>query len=257
MNGSQKAIGFDRKIRLGWLDAAAEWTAQGMSAAEIRAKLDLLLEGEVTGEAARKKTKGVLLRTWLLVVEDLRPLRDEALTLLAERPGPDRLLLHWGMVCANYPVVWEVASVVGRLLSLQENVSLAQLRRRIVETYGERSTLIRASQRIVRSFVDWGVLVETQEKGVYLPAAALPVSDERLSAWLVEAALRTTGREIGVLTSVLGSPALFPFNIERFSAQLLEQSPRLELYRQNRDEDLVRLHVGKKREQKLHFDTVL
>lgn len=247
MNGSQRAIGFDRKIRLGWLDAAAEWTAQGMPAAEIRSKLDLLLEGEVAGEAARKKTKGVLLRTWLLVPEDLRPLRDEALVLLAERPGPDRLTLHWGMVCANYPVVWEVASVVGRLLSLQGNVSLAQLRRRIVETYGERSTLIRASQRIIRSFVDWEVLIETQEKGVYLPAPARPVSDEKLMVWLVEAVLRTTGSELGVLTSVLGSSALFPFRIERFPAQLLEQSSRLDLYRQNRDEDLVALHGGKPR----------
>lgn len=248
MNGSQRAIGFDRKVRLGWLDAAAGWTAQGMSAAEIRAKLDLLLEGEVTGEAARKKTKGVLLRTWLLVPEDLRPLRDEALALLEEHSGPDRLLLHWGMVCANYPVVWEVASVAGRLLSLQGSVSLAQLRRRIVETYGERSTLIRASQRIIRSFVDWGVLLETEVKGVYLPAPALPISDERLTVWLVEAAVRTTGKELGVLTSVLGSPALFPFNIEQFSAQVLEQSPRLELYRQNRDEDLVALRGGTARE---------
>lgn len=247
MNGSQRAIGFDRKIRLGWLDAAAEWTAQGMSAAEIRSKLDLLLEGEVTGEAARKKTKGVLLRTWFLVPEDLRPLRDEAIALLAGRESPDRLTLHWGMVCANYPVVWEVASVVGRLLSLQGSVSLAQLRRRIVETYGERSTLIRASQRIIRSFVDWGVLVETQEKGVYIPGPSRPVSDEKLTVWLVEAVLRTTGSELGVLTAVLGSPALFPFKIERFPARLLEQSPRLELYRQNRDEDLVALHSGKLR----------
>lgn len=245
MNGSQRAIGFDRKIRLRWLDATAEWTAQGMPAAELRSKLDLLLEGEVTGEAARKKTKSVLLRTWLLVPDDLRPLRDEGLAFLTGRSGPDRLLLHWGMVCVNYPVVWEVASVVGRLLSLQGNVSLAQLRRRAVEAYGERSTLIRASQRIIRSFVDWGVLIETQDTGVYLPAPARPVSDEKLTVWLVEAVLRTTGSELGVLTSMLGAPALFPFKIERFPTQLLEQNSRLELYHQNRDEDLVALQSGR------------
>lgn len=243
MNGSQRAIGFDRKIRLGWLDATAEWTARDMPVAEIRSKLDLLLEGEVTGAAARKKTKSVLLRTWLLVPEDLRTLRDEGLALLVERTGPDRLPLHWGMACANYPVVWEVASVVGRLLRLQGSVSLAQLRRRTVETYGERSTLIRASQRILRSFVDWGVLVEARENGVYLPAPARPIPDEKLAVWLVEAALRTTGSELGVLSDVLEAPALFPFRIGRLPARVLEVS-RLELHRQGRDEDLVALHGG-------------
>ncbi len=246
MHGFQRAIGFDRKIRLGWLDATAQWAADGMSATEIRSKLDQLLEGEVSGEAARKKTKGVLLRTWLLMPEELRPLRNEGLALLSDRSRSDRLPLHWGMVCANYPVVWEVASVVGRLLILQGTVSLAQLRRRIVETYGERSTLVRASQRIMRSFVDWGVLVEAPEKGIYIAAPARPVSDERLTVWLVEAVLRTTGSELGVLNSVLGSPALFPFVIERLPARIFEHSSRLELHRQNRDEDLVVLHIEKR-----------
>jgi hypothetical protein len=60
-----RGVGFDRKIQLAWLDAVAGWTASGMPDAEIRAKLDLLLEGEVKGKEARKKTKTVLLRTWL------------------------------------------------------------------------------------------------------------------------------------------------------------------------------------------------
>ena len=91
MNRDQSAIGFDRKIRLSWLDATAEWVAQGKSAAEIRGKLDLLLEGEVTGEAARKKTKSVLLRTWLLVPDHLQALRDEGLVLLAKQQAQTRL----------------------------------------------------------------------------------------------------------------------------------------------------------------------
>lgn len=246
LNGYQRAIGFDRKIRLGWLDATAQWAAHGMSATEVRSELDRLLEGEVPGEAARKKTKSVLLRTWLLTPEHLQPLRNEALALLTERSRSDRLPLHWGMVCVNYPVVWEVASVVGRLLGLQGTISQVQLRRRIVETYGERSTLDRASQRIMRSFVDWGVLKEAPEKGIYIAAPASPVSDESLTIWLVEAVLRTTNSELGVLSSVLGSPALFPFVIQRMPVRILEQSPRLEIHRQNRDEDLVALQVGKR-----------
>jgi hypothetical protein len=242
LNRDQRPVGFDRKIRLSWLDATADWVAQGASATEIRSKLDLLLEGEVAGEAARKKTKGVLLRTWLLVPDHLRDLRDEGLTLSFEHRGTDRLALHWGMVCTNYPVVWETASLVGRLLSLQERVSVAQVKRRSVETYGERSTLIRASQRILRSFVEWGVLRETPERGSYIAGPALPL-EGKLAAWLVEAALLASGSRLGVLTTLLSSPALFPFSIRPSDTRFLEQCSRLELYRQSRDEDLVELRT--------------
>ena len=37
MSGTtRRIIGFDRKIRLSWLDATAEWIAQGLSVAQIR-----------------------------------------------------------------------------------------------------------------------------------------------------------------------------------------------------------------------------
>jgi hypothetical protein len=241
LNRNSSAIGFDRKVRLGWLDATAVWVAQGMSAAEIRSKLDLLLEGEVTGEAARKKTKGVLLRTWLLVPDHLCALRDEGISILAERLDIDRLTLHWGMICTNYPIVWETASTVGRLLNLQGTVSVAQVKRRSIEGYGERSTLTRASQRILRSFADWGVLRETPEKGVYTAGPAHPIEEVQIAAWLVEAALLASGSQLGVLPTLLNSPALFPFSIAYSDTRFLENSPRLELYRQGRDEDLVAL----------------
>ena len=36
MDREHKIIGFDRKIRLSWLDATADWAAQGLSAAAIQ-----------------------------------------------------------------------------------------------------------------------------------------------------------------------------------------------------------------------------
>ena len=244
MSTGPRAIGFDRKVRLGWLDATASWAAQGMSAAEIRSKLDLLLEGEVAGEAARKKTKGVLLRSWLLVPDHLRALRDEGLSIMAERSDLDRLPFHWGMVCSNYPVVWETASAVGRLLDLQGSVSVAQVRRRSIEGYGARSTLTRASQRILRSFADWGVLQETPEKGVYAAGLAHRIEEELVASWIVEVALRASGSKLGVLPALLRAPALFPFELAYSDARFLEASNRLETYRQGRDEDLVVLKDG-------------
>ncbi len=241
MSDAVRGVGFDRKIRLAWLEAIAGWTAAGMPEAEIRSTLDLLLEGEVTGKEARKKTKTVLIRTWLLPSERLRALRDQGLSLLSRTNGPERLALHWGMVCASHPVVWDTATVVGRLLRLQGEASLSQVRARIVESYGERSTVVRASQRILRSFSDWKVVGEMTQRGTYVASGTQRLENPEIIAWLIEASLLASGQEMKVLPTLLSLPSLFPFNISLSGKQFSDSNPRIILYRQGRDEELVSL----------------
>ncbi|MGI8910864.1 MAG: hypothetical protein ACR2JR_09985 [Rubrobacteraceae bacterium] len=245
MSDTVRGVGFDRKIRLAWLEAVAGWTASGMPDAEIRAKLDRLLEGEVTGKEARKKTKTVLLRTWLLPSERLRCLRDQGLALLSRTNDSERLALHWGMVCAGHPVVWETASIVGRLLRLQGEASLSQVRARIVETYGERSTVVRASQRILRSFSDWNVLEEMSERGIYRASVTHRLEDSEVVAWLIEASLLSSDQETRVLPTLLASPSLFPFDISLSGREFSDSNSRIALYSQGKNEELVSLQPSR------------
>jgi len=241
LGGTVRSVGFDRKIRLAWLEAVSGWTASGMPEAEIRTNLDLLLEGEVTGKEARKKTKTVLLRTWLLPSERLHELRDQGLSLLIRTNDSETLALHWGMVCANHPVVWETASVVGRLLRLQGEASLSQVRARVVDVYGERSTVVRASQRILRSFADWKVLEEMQGRGVYRASDIRRLEDPEIISWLIEASLLSRGQETRALPTLLRSPSLFPFDISLSGREFSNSNTRLALHRQGRNEALVSL----------------
>jgi hypothetical protein len=180
MNNSRGMIGFDRKIHLAWLDATADWAAQGLSAQEIRRKLDQLLEGEVAGtgtHSAKGKTETVLLRIWVLVPDQIKPLRDEALVRLLEQSEPNRLLFHWGLSLAAYPFFKVVVETAGRLLTLQGSFTGAQAQRRVREIFGERETVTRAAQRVLRSLADWGVIRESGEPGVYLSTAPRAVHD--------------------------------------------------------------------------------
>ena len=102
--GTRRIIGFDRKISLRWLDATAEWTAQGLAAPAIRGQLERLLDGQVAGEgshSARGKTMTVLLHVWTAVPDAVAPLRDDGLALLLGRGGRERLPLHWGIVSGD------------------------------------------------------------------------------------------------------------------------------------------------------------
>ena len=244
MSGTtRRIIGFDRKIRLSWLDATAEWTIQGLSAAEIRAQLERLLDGQVVGDgphSARGKTMTVLMHVWMAVPDVAVPLRDDALVLLRGRSGRDRLPLHWGMCLATYPFFRDVAATTGRLLNLQGEAALPQIVRRMSESWGGRSTLTRAVQRVVRSFVEWGVLVETGARGRYSPAARIAVPGDGVGSWLLEAALVSCGRREYPLRGLVDGVSFYPLDLA-LSVGDVSRSPRLELCRQGLDEDVVML----------------
>lgn len=238
-----RIVGFDRRIRLEWLDAAADGTAAGLASADLRLRLVQRLEGEVTGggtpHQARGKTATVLLHVWARVPAAVVPLRDDACALLPGRSGHDRLPLHWGLCLAGYPFFRDVAAATGRLLALQRSASLVRIVRRVTEAWGARTTVTRAAQRIVRSFVDWGVLEETGARGVFAPAPRMAAGGGEIGPWLVEAALASTGRSACPLGALLRAPACFPFDL-RVAARDLARRPRLDLIREGR-EDVVRL----------------
>ncbi len=236
-----KLVGFDRKIHLSWLDATADWASQGLPAADIRKRLDRLLDGQVAGigsHSARGKTMTVLMHLWVLVPDTVVPLRDDGLLLLRASVERDRLPLHWGMCLAGYPFFRDVASTTGRLLSLQGSAALSQIVRRMTESWGTRSTVTRAVQRVVRSFVAWGVVVETEERGIIAPAPKIAVHNAAVGAWLLEAGIADGASRAYPLHGLAGSSSFYPFDL-RLAARDLVRRPRLEVHHQALDGAVV------------------
>ena len=232
-------VGFDRRVRCDWLDAIASQRAAGLKTADLRRYGHRLLRGEFPGNDARGKTLTVIFHLWVDVPERASALRDAALKLLPNLRTDCRVALHWGLGLATYPFYRDVADATGRLCALQGDVSLAQLQRRLAERWGQRPTAERAAQRIVRSWIDWGMLKETGQRGTYSPAHRLTLSAE-LSSWMVEAVLVGTDAESQPVSSIRVTPQLFPFDVQ-VSAHELRRSPRLVVHRQGIDEDIVAL----------------
>lgn len=241
-------VGFDREIRAEWLDETARLAAQGLALSDIRQRLYEALEGQVAGEgphSARGKTRTVLLRIWVTVPDRAAPLRDEALAVMVNGRAPDLRPLHWGMCLATHPFFGDVAAITGRLLSLQGSVALAAVTRRVTEGWGARSTVLRASQRVVRSMVEWGALGETERRGVFRAGQPFRVGRDantasRLAGWLVEAGLLASGRQSMRMSSIARHPMLFPLRWAPTPRDLVAR-PRLELLREGAGEDVVAL----------------
>ena len=242
MNSTDQ-IRLDRRIDLEWLDAVAAMVATGADEADIRARLFDLLDGKVRGGAKRDtacyKTVGILFRGWARVPEELIAFRGRAIALLPAVEPRERLALHWAMLMANYTFFVDAAHNVGRLLALQGDFTLAQVTRRMHECWGERSTVTRATQRAVRSMVQWNALADTGNRGVYVRASEPIALQDGPAQLLLEGLLRHGDWALPV-GQIGRHPALFPFELRLQSCDF-RQSPRFDVDRQGLDIDMVRL----------------
>ena len=238
-----KSVRFDRLIEIEWLDAVAAEVAAGNDSPTIRTRLSDLLEGHVAGGRKRgsscHKTVGILCGVWLDVSPDMRGLRDRALSILPSLSTSERRALHWSLLVGGFPFFAELVGNVGRLLELQESLSMAQLTRRMRESWGDRSTMDKAAQRVMRSMVQWGFLVDEADKGVYARGKGRVAVSGELAGLLLEGLLINEGKTIPVAQAAT-HPGLFPFTVS-LNSHTLRHSSHFEVHRQGLDMDVVGL----------------
>ena len=147
------------------------------------------------------------------------------------------------MMIGTYPIFSDVAGGVGRLLMLQGHFSLAHLTRRLVGVWGERSTLLRAAQRIVRSMVQWGVLRDTATSGIYERAHPPKPIGLAVGTVLIEAVLIDSEASAIAIEQLARHSALFPFALA-LNASHVRSASQFHVFRQGLDSDFVELHAA-------------
>ena len=247
MNSRLTQIGFSQRVRLEWLERTANLVLAGNDEASIYNALQELLEDKLSvgGNAkrgTREKAITILMKIWVRASGEIHSLQNHGLKLLSILPREKHIAVHWGMAMAVYPFWGAVAAQVGRLLRLQGTAAASQVQRRMREHYGERDTVSRAARRVLRNFVDWGVLKETSGKGIYTQGISRTINHVELIAWLAEAFLHAHPNGSVALRTVLDSTSLFPFDLSPISADhLVAVSERLDTLRHGLDQDLIML----------------
>ena len=203
-------LGFDRRIALAWLDETAGQLLHDPDPIAVQAHLHTYLAAEVQGLEARVKTITLLCRIWVKPLP-VAHLHDEALLLLPTLLPADRLWLHWGRTLLVLPFFRDVAATVGRLLSIQGECSVGQVTDRMIATWGERSTLVRATQRVLRSCVEWGALQEGLRRGTYHASLTRQTTSTVLRDWFLDAALRAHQTDGVPAAELIRLPETYPF----------------------------------------------
>jgi len=193
-------IGFKAQVKLEWLEYTSSLVSSGYDTHTIESFLhDQLKEKLSVGSdvkyGSRARTISTLKRIWIKAPDEVESLRIKGLKLLDKLSCKEHLILHWGMSIAAYPFVGMVAGSVGRLLNLQGTASASQVQRRLKERYGDRETVDRATRHVIRNFVEWGVLLDGNNPGVYEPASIKNITDPEIVIWLIECVLSMNENE--------------------------------------------------------------
>lgn len=227
MGKRHEKIGIKQVIRLEWMDHVLNMLLAGMEPETIRAELKSYLADKKqsggTGERGEKTYQMAIspLSAWFDPEPELVDFRDHALMLASKLQQKEWLPLHWAILSAAYPFWFNVAKQTGRLLNLQEMVTRGQIFNRLKEQYGDRETVSRNARYVIRSFVSWGVLKDTNSKGSYEKSDTLTIQDGDLAILLLEAVLHATPEGKGALGLLMNSPASFPFQLPVLNGDLI------------------------------------
>ena len=243
----KQQVGIDRLIRLQWLEYTSNLVLAGNNVETIKIELEEVLAPYFPSSSANtrgslSKTITVLLKTWARINKDIKELRNAGLELLRTANKTDHIAIHWGMIMAAYPFWGAVAEQTGRLFRLQENVAIDQIQRRLREQYGERETVFRRVRYVIRAYVDWQVMGETAEKGIYCHLDTKTIDDPRVISWLIEASRHARTNATAEIKDLLDGTSLFPFRFSDVSVEsLVSTSPRLDFQRHGLKDNIVML----------------
>ena len=188
-------IGFDRYVPRHWLD-----TALAVAAGEVeRDKLVAMLEREIVGVEARSKTMIILNRMWLSPHPTLADFARAGVEIYCADKDVDTLPLHWGLALASHPFFATVADCIGRLLKLHGEFTALQINRRLKELLGDRASILRATEAVLQTMIEWQAIREDRDrKRVFVAGRVVTKIPMPVSLWILEACLRATGRPLGL-----------------------------------------------------------
>ena len=210
-----KMVGLSRAIKLEWLDRTVDMVLDGMDPESIKAALNDYIAYEIKSADNIRKSRDILLNLWVYPFPDDTSNQIRAMAIDAMRNGAsDRVAFHWCMLLLYYPVFVDVAGTIGKLSSMQESFSLAWLKEKIYEQWGERTTLIHSLDKIMQTIRQLGAVSST--KGTY-SVNQMVVKNDKTKIILMKTILGLKLKPYYEVSELACVPQLFPFEFDTSS----------------------------------------
>ena len=161
-----KMVGLSRAIKIEWLNKVVSLVNEGMATENIKEALNDYIGFEISSPDNIRKSRDILMNLWVYPFEDEKANLIRKQALEAMRDGnEDKLAMHWCMLLLYYHVFVDVTGMIGKLSSMQDSFSLAWLKDKMFEEWGERTTLFHSLDKIMQTLRQIGAV--DSKNGVY------------------------------------------------------------------------------------------
>ena len=203
-----KMIGMSRNINIQWLNKTVELINEGHSAADIKDLLNEYLSFEIKSPTNLRKTREILLKIWVYEDEINLKIREEAIKLFNQYPEY-RVCIHWSMILAAYPVFGDMCKLIGKMSEFQDEVTLGQIKQKLFDEWGERTTLYHSIDKLVATLKSFDVL--TCDKPGKYRINKINIAKDQIDLLLVHAAMLVDESGYYSFSELNNLMYLFPF----------------------------------------------
>lgn len=214
-----KMVGLSRNIKLSWLNRTVDFLQEELSENEIRENLNDYLSFEIKSPTNLRKTREILMTIWVYENEYSTRIKDAALALFRQYPD-QALVIHWCMILAAYPVFMDMCKLIGKMSEFQDEITLAQIKQKLFDEWGERTTLFHSIDKLMATMKDFNVL--TSEKPGRYQIQKHAVSNERITSFMVYTVMNIDDAGYYTIQELNSSNYLFPFEYQMAKETILQ-----------------------------------
>lgn len=215
-----KAVGLSRNVKLQWLNKAVELLGENLSETEYKYALNEYLGFEISSAINLRKTREILMTIWFYDDKEINDIRKKAVELMLKYPDYTQPV-HWCMILLVYPVFADICKLIGRISDFQDEFTLAQLKQKLFDEWGERTTLFHSTDKIIATMKELGAL-SNENRGKY-SISRCAINNDKLINFILMVAIKVGGKSYYTFSEITNMGILFPFEYRVSKEQLMAE----------------------------------
>jgi len=197
------------------------------------------MEQEIKGKESGMKTASQIRHLWLDPGDKNQFLRDLAIQSGIAEDLTARSILHLGMATNVFPLFREVCGVVGRLTGLQGICNRQEVCQRVMEKYGNPTSVPRMVDRVFQTLIDWQFI---EKAGTVNKIRRIEIADPALGGWFLGALLFSQPERQLALPDLQTLPERLGIRVKN-EREVIRETPNLYVIRDGTAGERVGLRI--------------